>query len=145
MKRKNLIMLVGGATTLAMAGVANAGGGHHGDWFKKLDTDGNGSISQAELDAAGASHFKKIDANGDGYITAEEIQSARKKRREERAARFLKKKDTDGDGKLSQAEFTAHKGNLMKRADTDGDGEISKAEWDAAKQKMHKRSKSRNK
>ncbi|MFB9066836.1 HvfA family oxazolone/thioamide-modified RiPP metallophore [Pseudofulvimonas gallinarii] len=40
----------------------------------KLDTDGDGSISRAEWDAAGkpADKFAQVDANGDGLISAEE-------------------------------------------------------------------------
>ena len=56
------------------------------DFFKKLDTDGNGSISLAEFQASpkgkenperAAEFFKKLDANGDGQVTKEEFAKHR--------------------------------------------------------------------
>jgi Ca2+-binding EF-hand superfamily protein len=40
---------------------------------KKLDTNGDGVVSQAEYLAASQARFAKLDKNGDGYITADEI------------------------------------------------------------------------
>ena len=56
------------------------------DFFKKLDTDGNGSISLAEFQASpkgkenperAAEFFKKLDADGDGQVTKEEFAKHR--------------------------------------------------------------------
>lgn len=83
------------------AGAARAGRQGHrsiGEIFKKLDTDGNGSISLAEFkarprhdarpgaakpsaDGAKRAHrnpeeiFKKLDKNGDGALSLEEIKA----------------------------------------------------------------------
>lgn len=47
--------------------------------FDKIDTDGNGSITKTEWDAAKpdkADHFAKIDSNGDGTISKAELDAA---------------------------------------------------------------------
>lgn len=50
------------------------GGGHESHAMSDLDTDGNGSVSQAEWNAAGkpADHWSKLDTNADGSIDAAE-------------------------------------------------------------------------
>jgi len=49
---------------------------------KEADTDGNGSISYDEANAAGLEklieHFEKVDADGDGEVTKEEMKEMRK-------------------------------------------------------------------
>lgn len=49
--------------------------------FKKLDTNGDGGLSQQELSAAreqaASERFKKLDINGDGKLTEDEMQAGR--------------------------------------------------------------------
>jgi len=57
------------------------------EWFKKVDTDGDGTISRQEAEANAprlAKRFDEIDANHDGKITPEELHAARKAMRERR-------------------------------------------------------------
>lgn len=43
---------------------------HHkkGDFFKRMDKDGDGVVSKDEFMAAGEDRFKKMDRNGDGKL-----------------------------------------------------------------------------
>lgn len=43
---------------------------HHkkGDFFKRMDKDGDGVVSKEEFMAAGEDRFKKMDRNGDGKL-----------------------------------------------------------------------------
>lgn len=50
-----------------------------GGWTSP-DANNDGSITQAEFVAAGASHFERLDANRDGQVTREEAQAARGRR-----------------------------------------------------------------
>ncbi|WP_291911835.1 hypothetical protein [Chitinophaga sp. CB10] len=56
-------------------------------FFKKIDTDNDGKLSKAEVDAAAkedkrtsrlSENFAAIDANKDGFLTKEELQAYRK-------------------------------------------------------------------
>ena len=55
--------------------------------------------------------FKKLDTDGDGSISLEEFKaSPRGQKDPAKAEEFFKKKDKDGDGKLSLEEFKAEGG-----------------------------------
>lgn len=59
--------------------------------FAKMDTDGNGTVSEVEFLERAKKRFAKIDANGDGQLAREELQAARKARREARKTKRKKK------------------------------------------------------
>jgi Tfp pilus assembly protein PilX len=69
------------------------------------------AAGKERMDARAAERFKKLDANGDGGVTQAEIDAARKQGEAER----FKKLDTNGDGKLSQAEMEAGRKAMMER------------------------------
>lgn len=61
------------ASTPPMGGM----GKHHHRFehmMEKMDTDKDGTITQAEHDTFTAARFKEMDANGDGKVTKEEMQ-----------------------------------------------------------------------
>ncbi len=111
--------------------------------FENLDTNGDGVITQTELDAKQAAKFAENDLNGDGFLDAAELAGAAKGRSAKgprgdadpaaMAAKIIARSDTDGDGKLSPAEAKPRNaGKIFARMDADGNGEITRAEWDAA-------------
>jgi len=89
--------------TLAMltlgASSALADGDRADRWFNRLDTNKDGVISQAEVNARQADRFAKIDANGDGMISLEEYGA--------RGKAHFAKADTDGNGEVTKEEFIA--------------------------------------
>lgn len=89
--------------TLAMltlgASSALADGDRADRWFNRLDTNKDGVISQAEVNARQTDRFAKIDANGDGMISLEEYGA--------RGKAHFAKADTDGNGEVTKEEFTA--------------------------------------
>jgi len=162
-KRKTLVLSVTAAaiaaTTLFGAGIAQARGGHGGERpgaefiFEELDANGDGVVTQAEIDAHAAARFAKSDTDGDGNLSVEEMVATAEARMQERmkrgsekmakrTERMIERKDTNDDGMLSMAELQDGKqrgGKIFERMDTDGDGAISRAEFDAAKAHMMKR------
>jgi Ca2+-binding EF-hand superfamily protein len=125
----------------------------HAGKFAKLDVDGNGSLSQAEV--AGhkmAPLFAEIDGDGDGALSKEEFFAAKKARHEgkrkrghgdpaERAAKMLEKLDSDEDGTLSKAEIEGHRflADKFDAVDSDADGKLTAAELTAFKAAHHGR------
>lgn len=82
----------------------------HDDWFKTLDTDGDGVISRGEFTRAvparnpnrAAQMFTGYDANGNGSIDAAEFRQAR-------TARF-QRLDRNSDGVLTSDETVLRRG-----------------------------------
>jgi calcium-dependent protein kinase len=91
--------------------------------IKDLDVDGNGQISYEEFVAA-TIHlakletddriyevFKQFDHDQSGFITKEELLKIGEVQKIDLASdvdEFIRLSDTDGDGKISYEEFTAH-------------------------------------
>ena len=116
--------------------------------FAEMDANGDGQLTPAEAEAyrtaKAAERFTATDTNTDGKLTAEEIianadmYGGRKAKR--RAARMIKKADTDGDDAVTQAELQAmwedHSGgknHMFDHGDDNGDGVISEEEYNAMK------------
>ena len=134
-----------------LGGAAHAKG--RGMDFETLDADGNGSITQAEFDAAHAARFAAADADSDGALTSEELiahisaqrDGGRERRIARMAERMIDRFDTDENGSISAEEFaaTSRSEHMIERLDEDGNGEISASEAEAAKGKRGKHGKRR--
>ena len=125
--------------------------------------DREAEITRADALAKAEERFDKLDANGDGFVTESEIEAAKAEREAERAARRaeraetgergdrgqrgrrgprrggedrLERMDTSGDGTLSKAEAMTAAQERFDRADADGDGVITAAERRAAREAM---------
>ncbi|WP_341368721.1 calcium-binding protein [Yoonia sp. BS5-3] len=111
--------------------------------FSAMDTDGDGSITLAEIEARSADRFTQTDTDGDGAFSAEELIAAAEGRNAERATRMLERFDENEDGLLQQAELPQRDGDraarMFERVDADGDGMITQAEFDAAQETMGNR------
>jgi Ca2+-binding EF-hand superfamily protein len=123
-------------------------GGRRGNpLFSALDTDGDGSISKAELRKAVA-NLAKLDADGDGNITQEEAGAGGPggpggpmggMGDPAQMVDRMMSADQNGDGKLTPDEVDPRMGMMLRGADTDGDGAVSKEELTAAMQQMQQR------
>jgi Ca2+-binding EF-hand superfamily protein len=91
--------------------------------FDMLDTDRNGTVTPTEMDAAAAMRFARADTNHDGFVNMTEAKA------------FLHSDlpaDTNGDNRISQAEYQTARRNILMGADANKDGAISRAEWTGA-------------
>ncbi len=91
-----------------------------------------GSISLGQL-AVASDGFKAADL-GSGYAVAMAGDKAKEGKCGEGKCGFSKL-DTNGDGTITAAEWTAakpDKADKWKALDADGDGKVTQAEWDAA-------------
>lgn len=160
-------VLTAGAIAVAVASDWNDGprkgkrGGHgrggQAVHLIQYDTDKNGTITRAEVDAALELQFKGADKNADGKLDAAEFHAYNDARKAERKARIdawrakreaegrdvkerpphdrsarsfdpMKNMDWDRDGFISPDEFASRTRAQAMRADRDGDGSIAVAD-----------------
>lgn len=108
--------------------------------MKRVDTDHDGFISQAESDAFAGDRFDRLDADHKGYLTLEDFAAPlhraiarttndrRKAALQLQLARFetaFKTMNKAGDGRLTKAEFLADSHARFAAADVDHDGKLS--------------------
>jgi Ca2+-binding EF-hand superfamily protein len=113
--------------------------------FKKIDTNGDGSISAAELAAADAglararldAEFGKLDTNKDGQLSKVEFLAAAPQPSSLVAGmgKTIAALDKNKDGKVTADEFRAPQLAMFDRLDTNHDGVLSDAERKAAAKK----------
>ena len=138
-----MTLVAAALTGLAIGGAAYAKGDKpHGPkvTFEQLDTNQDGQVTEAEMQAHGAARFAQADTDGDGFLTESEIEAAGQERAKKKSARMIKHLDADKDGKLSVEEMGKRggKGDRFAKLDTDNSGGLSKEEFDAAHKKMRK-------
>ncbi|MEE9388847.1 MAG: EF-hand domain-containing protein [Paracoccaceae bacterium] len=134
-------MLATGAAYAKGQGERGQGGkGGERPSFSELDTNGDGTVTVAEMQAKAAEKFNQVDSNGDGVISAEENAAAATAKAAERAGmmftRLLEWRDSDGDGALSQVEMGDGQAEKMfSKLDANDDGVISAEEFEQAKER----------
>ena len=93
--------------------------------MRALDQDKNGLLTIDEINNA-TKVLKKLDKNGDGYLMVNEVTTAPPKSNQ-RLSRYMLKKDTNGDGKLSREELGEGFKDMFQY-DKDKDGLLSQKE-----------------
>ncbi|MDX5367024.1 MAG: EF-hand domain-containing protein, partial [Alphaproteobacteria bacterium] len=85
-----------------------------------------------------AAHFERADADSDGALTLEEMQAAKKHygkdgtkgagQKDGKQGGYFARLDTDGDDRISSAEFLAGSGRMFEQLDRNSDGKIERGE-----------------
>lgn len=117
------------AVSLALLSSSSALAGDHPD-RPRLDTNGDGSVDLAEIQAVHpdltAEKFNKADGNGDGLLSRDEMRAAHPK------GRHHPNLDTDSDGNYSFEEMQKAHPDLTQEKyaafDADKDGKLTKRE-----------------
>ena len=125
----------------ALAGTSHAGhrGGGHGmgfldkgqfavsamEMFDAVDADGDGKLTQAEIDKARNDRHAAHDANGDGNLSLEEFAGLWRETTRPLTVRAFQTLDTDGDAIITRAEYDRPLAGIVERLDRDGDGSLS--------------------
>ena len=115
-------------------------GGRMLERLEQLDTDGDGRVSAEEYE--GRIPFERLDRNGDGFLDAQDFEGRRggpgagpgggpgqgpgDRPDRARMREALKAMDADGDGKVSEAEYTGPV--PFERLDRNGDGFLDAAD-----------------
>lgn len=109
--------------------------------FAQVDTNGDGQITQEELDAHAAARFAEADNDGNGTLSTEELIARLQARDTDRlqrgAERMIERMDENDDGVLSAEEMAARDNSRMfERLDANDDGAISQEEMDTARERF---------
>ena len=96
--------------------------------FEEADADGNGAVTQAEIDAWRAAQVERADTDADGGLSLEEFQTIWQERARPRMVDAFQNLDEDGDGRITDAELDDRFGRIVARLDRDGDGALSPAD-----------------
>ena len=144
MKYVILLTALGLVSAASLAIAAPEGkGGPMMERLRAADTNADGLISRDEAKALPRllKDFDAIDTNHDGQLSADELRAFHKQQRAEHKAEhrgdFLKKLDTDGDGRISKAEAQAapRLAEHFDEIDANKDGFITTDEMKAAHQR----------
>ena len=120
----------------ATAGSEGAGD-HSQTMFKRIDADGDGSISQTELETWRSKAIFRLDTDGDGKVTKEEVDQHMAQRQSQTgtaspdSSAFFQTYDANGDGAIDHDELKNGGDKRFQSADTDANGELSLPEWQA--------------
>ncbi len=128
-------ILISSFALSALTGVAMAGPGA----WAHVDTNGDGQLTQSEVQAAAAARIQAADTNGDGAASPEELKAHFEAKWAEKKAAGFAKKDTNGDGALSKDEMPRMPDELFNKLDTDGNGSLTQEELSAKRGKSAKR------
>lgn len=120
--------------------------------FARMDANQDGKIDEADREAHQRARFDRLDADGNGSVTFAELQTMHAERREARteargearteegrrggrgmagrrgAGAMVRKADADKDGTVTQAEFRAAALARFAAADADNDGTVTPEE-----------------
>ena len=131
--------------------------------FERIDANEDGKLDTADREARQKARFDRIDADSDGSVSFAEFSATHAKPEGERAKRggrnghrmgmrgmrgghlmgMRGNADANGDGTLTQSEFTAAALARFDAADADNDGSVTaaerKAQRDAARAERRER------
>ena len=136
--------LIFAAVAMACAGTALAQAPRQSplEMLARADTNGDGRITTAEVDVMRGEMFTTMDRNGDGFLSAEDRAERSPppgaERRGGRGQNHMRA-DTNGDGKVSRAEFMAQPRRGFDMGDTNADGVLDQAELTALRARVAQR------
>ncbi len=93
--------------------------------FGAVDANGDGSVTQEEVDSYRATKLGEVDASGDGALSLDEFATLYAEFTRGRMVDRFQDLDADGDGMISDAEMDARFGNIVERMDRDDDGALT--------------------
>ena len=95
------------------------------EMFDSSDTDGDGKLTQAEIDQVRNDRHAVHDANADGKLGLEEFAGLWRETTRPLTVRAFQMLDTDGDAVITRSEYDRPLANIVERLDRDGDGRLS--------------------
>ena len=94
--------------------------------MERFDTDKDGKVTQAEIDAVQAQRFAGANTDGQPGVTIAEFEPAFWGERREMMVRAFQRLDQDGDGVVTEEEFNRPTAEMVSRMDRNDDGALSR-------------------
>ena len=124
---------IAGAGTLVAAAHADGWGRHHGGhggmmrmFWERYDTNEDGKITQAEIDANRTEWHGKFDADKNGTLSLKEFEALWLEARRREMVREFQRFDKDGDAGLTLDEYKKPLSRFVENQDRNGDGALTK-------------------
>ncbi|MBU2532235.1 MAG: hypothetical protein KKB37_05815 [Alphaproteobacteria bacterium] len=127
-------------------------GGGMGRMMDRLDSDNDGKITRAEIEAEVAERFKRMDLTNDGRITDDDLPPMMRGRnilsgdadmwgmqhghRGMRMIRYLQGADANNDGAVTLEEVQARAAKRIGRLDRNNDGTVDETDREALRKEM---------
>ncbi len=103
----------------------NAKMGGHGI-LMTFDTDGNGRVTQSEIDEYRGNGLAKFDTDGNGSLTLSEYEALWLAAMREKMVDRFQDLDADGNAVVTTEEFKRPYANMVRHMDKNGDGVLSR-------------------
>jgi len=97
--------------------------------FKRLDRNGDGTVTFEEFVASSDSRLAGMDRNGDGNIGRDEFMAFHDAEDQRRVDRVFAALDTKKAGRLTAAQLQGAEAQRLLRCDLDKDGAITRVEY----------------
>lgn len=97
-----------------------------GRMMKQFDANGDGSLTQAEIDAGRQQQLAQYDIDKDGTLSLQEFQVLWMEMNRSRMVDRFQRLDEDGDATVTAGEFLDPFADVVERRDRNGDGVLSK-------------------
>jgi hypothetical protein len=107
-----------------MGGMGMMGGLGH-EMLQNVDTNGDGALTQDEINAGVDGRFVEFDADKNGNLSLAEFEALWAEITKPAAVRAFQFLDPDGDAAVAKAELEERFGTLVSRFDKNDDGMLS--------------------
>jgi Ca2+-binding EF-hand superfamily protein len=107
---------------------------HGAEHLKAADKNHDGKWTKDELSRMPDGMFKKLDTNNDGVLTAAELEAGRegwKAHRDEFITHLFARADANSDGAVDLQEALSFADARFAKLDTNNDGVVTEDEWKA--------------